>query len=404
LRQLETLARTEGLMKVIVLRSKRQVVPRDPYTTPVAVPSKAPEDLSFEVPDLTQGELRSLRRDRLVVDFALPMPVRLIRPLKRSKTRPGVAPRVSWGVEAVGAVGCPFTGNGIVVAVLDTGIDRNHAAFSGVEIVARNFTQEADADLDGHGTHCAGTIFGRPVDGCTIGIAPGVRKALIGKVIGAEGGSSEAIFEAILWAFENHAQVVSMSLGIDFPGYQRALVDGGYPREVATSLALEGYRSNIRMFDRLSNLISPRDSFTPGSILVAAAGNESRRERDERYRIMASPPAAAEQFVSVAAVEQTGDAGRPYAIAPFSNYGARVAAPGVEISSAQAGGGLTSLSGTSMATPHVAGVAALWAEKLMKETRRFRAAEVIARLEGTARLTTGLDAEDVGVGLVQSPR
>ena len=111
-----------------------------------------------------------------------------------------------------------------------------------------------------------------------------------------------------------------MSLGIDFPGYQRSLVDGGYPREVATSLALEGYRSNIRMFDRLSNLISPRDSFTPGSILVAAAGNDSRRQQDERYRIMVSPPAAAEQFVSVAAVAQTGDSGGPYAIAPFSNW------------------------------------------------------------------------------------
>jgi hypothetical protein len=97
--------------------------------------------------------------------------------------------------------------------------------------------------------------------------------------------SSETIFEAILWAFKNHAQVVSMSLGIDFPGYQMALVDGGYPREVATSLALEGYRSNIRMFDRLSNLITPRDPSTPGLIVVAAAGNESRRQRDERYRM-----------------------------------------------------------------------------------------------------------------------
>jgi len=306
-------------------------------------------------------------------------------------------------VEAVGAVGCPFTGDGIVVAVLDTGIDRGHPAFSGMEIVAKNLTKEADADVNGHGTHCAGTIFGRPVDGCTIGVAPGVRKALIGKVLGMGGGSSEAIFEAVLWAFENHAQVISMSLGIDFPGYQRALVDEGYPREVATSLALEGYRANIRMFDRLSHLISPRDPITPGSIVVAAAGNESRRDRDERFRITTSPPAAAEQFLSVAAVGEIENADRPYAIAPFSNYGARVAAPGVEIWSAQVGGGLVCLSGTSMATPHVAGVAALWAEKHMKETRRFRAAEVIARLEGNARLTTGLDASDVGVGLVQAP-
>jgi len=215
-------------MKVIILRSRKQM-PRDPYTTPVGVPSQAPGDLTFEVPDLKQGELRDIRRDRSVVDFALPMPVTLIRPLKRSRAHRGVAPRVSWGVEAVGAVGCPFTGDGIVVAVLDTGIDKGHAAFSGLELVKKNFTQEADEDVDGHGTHCAGTIFGRPVDDCTIGVAPGVRKALIGKVLGMEGGSSEAIFEAILWAFENHAQVVSMSIGIDFPGYQRALVDRGYP-------------------------------------------------------------------------------------------------------------------------------------------------------------------------------
>src|SRR5271166_4058468 len=135
------LFRSVNPMKVIILRSRKQV-PRDPYTSPVGVPSQAPGDLTFEVPDLKQDELRDIHRDGSVVDFALPMPVTLIRPLKSSKALPGAAPKVSWGVEAVGAVGCPFTGNGIVVAVLDTGIDRNHAAFSGVEIIARNFTQE----------------------------------------------------------------------------------------------------------------------------------------------------------------------------------------------------------------------------------------------------------------------
>jgi subtilisin family serine protease len=350
------------------------------------------------------GEIRDLPRDRFVVDFALPMPVTLIQPIVKKKCASSLAPKVSWGVEAVGAFGCPFTGDGIVVALLDTGIESGHAAFSGTEIVTKNFTQEANEDTDGHGTHCAGIIFGRPVDGCNIGTAPGVRKALIGKVLGVDGSSSDTIFESILWAFENHAQIVSISLGIDFPGYQKALADLGYPLEVATSLALEGYRSNVRMFDRLSNLISPRDSLTPGLIVVAAAGNESRRDWDERYRIATSPPATAEHFLSVAAIGKTGDTGRPYAIASFSNHGARVAAPGIGIWSARLGGGVIDHDGTSMAAPHVAGVAALWAEKLMKETRRFRAAEVIAKLEGNARLTAGLDAGDAGVGLVQAPR
>lgn len=142
-------------MKAVILRSRRQV-PQDPYTTPAARPTQVPGDLTIEVPDLTQAELSDLSRDRSIIDFALPMPVKLIRPLKRPKARLGVAPKVSWGVEAVGAVGCPFTGDGIVVAVLDTGIDRGHPAFSGMEIVAKNLTKEADADVNGHGTHCTG--------------------------------------------------------------------------------------------------------------------------------------------------------------------------------------------------------------------------------------------------------
>ena len=61
--------------------------------------------------------------------------------------------------------GSPFTGLGIVVAVLDTGIDATHPAFAGVTLVKKNFTTEAAGDLHGHGTHCAGTIFGRDVSG-----------------------------------------------------------------------------------------------------------------------------------------------------------------------------------------------------------------------------------------------
>jgi subtilisin family serine protease len=81
----------------------------------------------------------------------------------------------------VGADTSPFSGDGIVVAVLDTGIDASHPAFEGVDIVQKDFTGEGVGDQHGHGTHCAGTIFGRTSEGTRIGVAPGVKKALIGK-------------------------------------------------------------------------------------------------------------------------------------------------------------------------------------------------------------------------------
>ena len=81
-----------------------------------------------------------------------------------------------------------WTGEGVTVAVLDTGIDSKHPAFAGVDIVEKDFTGTGNGDRQGHGTHCAGTIFGRDVDGKRIGVARGVKRALIGKVLGDEGG------------------------------------------------------------------------------------------------------------------------------------------------------------------------------------------------------------------------
>jgi hypothetical protein len=196
-----------------------------------------------------------------------------------------------------------------------------------------------------------------------------------------------------------------MSLRFDFPGLQKHLVETqGYPPELATSLALEGYRSNVRLFDNLSNLYLRRDRPSGdgvGAVVVAAAGNESQRPK---FSIWTAPPANAEEFVSVAAIKPTGDQKRQYSVADFSNAGARVAAPGVDILSAKIGGGLKVSCGTSMATPHVTGVAALWAESLIRRTRRFVAAEVISRMLGCAVLADGLDADDVGLGLIQAPK
>ena len=139
----------------------------------------------------------------------------------------------------------------------------------------RDFTGDGNGDGQGHGTHCAGTIFGRDVGGRRIGIARGVTRALIGKVLRNNGsGSSEMLFEGIQWAMQNGAQVISMSLGFDFPGLVRALMEEeDMPAEPAASTALEAYRGHLRMFDALMDMAAARDAFGGSPVVVAAAGN-----------------------------------------------------------------------------------------------------------------------------------
>jgi subtilisin family serine protease len=338
------------------------------------------------------------------------MPMTLIQPIlvtSRLDT-PGAEPAanaVDWGVHAVAADSSPFSGDGIVVAVLDTGIDSAHSAFEGVTLVRRNFTNDPqEEDVHGHGTHCAGTIFGRDVDGTRIGVARGVKKALIGKVLGANGGGSDQIASAIQWAVHEGAHVISMSLGMDFPGFQKRLVEEfDFPPELATSRALEGYRLNVQLFEALARTVRSMAGFGKSTIIVAAAGNESRTDENPDFKIAVSPPAVSDGVISVAALGK-GAAG--FLIAPFSNTGAMVAGPGVGITSAKRGGGLTSMSGTSMATPHVAGVSALWAQKL-KGMGPLNPGLLTTRVVGsgiTTALAPGFDPADIGSGMVTAPQ
>jgi subtilisin family serine protease len=358
-----------------------------------------------EVGDLKLGGAVMLAQKKSVLAVAPVIPMKLVAPVKKmaSATADGGGEGVTWGVKAVGADKSAFNGEGIVVAVLDTGIDPSHPAFSGVELVQKNFTEEGDNDEHGHGTHCAGTIFGRDVNGVRIGVARGVKKALIGKVLGKGGGGSDQIVQAIQWAVNNGANVISMSLGIDFPGLVKELVEmDELPTELATSVALEGYRKNILLFERLASFIAAQGAFMQGTLLVAAAGNESRREVNPKFEIAVSPPAVADGVISVAALGNETDGFR---IAPFSNIGARVSGPGVDIDSARMGGGLESMSGTSMAVPHVAGVAALWAHKLLKD-ESLNGKLLTDRLTGNATtkgMQAGFDPADVGAGMVQAP-
>ena len=360
-------------------------------------------ELTIE-PDDARAVAESRRDPNTLI--AESMPVTLIRPATVTANNEKDEADATWGVKRVGAVSCDFSGAGVSVAVLDTGIDAGHPAFAGVKIVEEDFTGEGNGDQDGHGTHCAGTILGRPAselgDGIRFGVATGVPTAFIGKVIGSQGGSTQAVAQGVQWALEQGARVISMSLGLDFPGFAERLRQNGLPGDVATSRALAGYRANIRLFDRLSSLIRARDAFGLGALVVAAAGNESRRGERADFTVEVAPPAAADDIVAVAALDE--DSSGRLSIAPFSNSGAQIAAPGVGVLSAKAGGGLTHLSGTSMATPHVAGVAALWCEKLMVENRgELRAADLQARVLGSARAVETVSAEDSGTGCAAAP-
>lgn len=358
---------------------------------------------AVEVHDVDSKQLNEIASDPGTKGIAPLIPTVLIKPFAAEGA---LTASDSWGIAAIEADKSNCTGQGVVVAVLDTGIDNAHPAFDGIEIMEEDFTGSGNGDRQGHGTHCAGTVFGRDIDGRRIGIARGVERVLIGKVLGDDGGGdSGAIWRGIQWAVNEGAQVISMSLGFDFPGLVRRMQDSGWPVELATSTALEGYRGNLRMLDALMRMVKAQEAFGRGTVVVAATGNESRVDRDPRFKIAASLPAAAEGIISVGAL---GQAGPELRVAPFSNIFPQVSAPGVGIVSAKAGGGLRALSGTSMACPHVAGAAALWWQRVKEDGGvTANATNVIDRIRTTARtnvFAAGVGPDERGTGVVTAPQ
>ena len=400
--------------KYIILRSSDKFVPtmdnlgaehqtgtRGPVASASVLSGTKSIDISEEVVSKSQKD--DLRRDPQVQAMAPPMPIKLIEPVELSENEDSAesSSTNTWGVEAVNSHISSFDGSGVNVAVLDTGIDLAHQAFEGVTIETKNFTTESDEDIHGHGTHCAGTVFGQDVDSTRIGVARNINKALIGKVLGEGQGDSSNLANAIQWSVQNGAHVISMSLGIDFPGYVKFLVDEeGWDVRPATSVALEAYRANVNLFSALSTLLEAGDAFSNGAVIIAASGNESNRPD---YEIAVAPPAAGNGIISVGALQQGSEG---LSIASFSNTQCNVSAPGVDVSSAALGGGLRSLNGTSMATPHVAGVAALWAQKELQETDQISRGNTIAKVLAMATrngLSEDVELDDIGNGIVQAP-
>ena len=342
----------------------------------------APVKVKVSSEKMTEAQAADLRKNtRTLAERAFP--IRLIKPM--GDPVPAAADATAWGLAATMTDKSKFDGTGATVAVLDTGIDPAHPAFAhlGARLVRKDFTKDFTTDAEeamdfhGHGTHCAGTIFGGTVGTTRIGIAPGVARALVAKVLPDDrAGDLGMLVRAMQWADAEKANIVSMSLGFDFPGMVAQLVDEGTPQTVAVSNALVLFTRNLRIFDRLMYL---QNADTP-MLVVAASGNES--DRPNGVRISASLPAAADQVVVVGAY---GRKGKSYEIASFSNTDVTLSAPGVGILSAGLGGGLTEMSGTSQACPHVAGLAALWWHKLTDSNQDPTAERLRQELFGNAK-------------------
>ncbi|TDD08682.1 hypothetical protein E1292_11120 [Nonomuraea deserti] len=277
--------------------------------------------------------------------------------------------------ESVKQIGAPqawqqgFTGKGVTVAVLDSGYDPDHRDLKDAVAYEHNFSDSPDMrDTLGHGTHVASTVAGRGEK--YRGVAPGAKLA-IGKV-GASSPTDSAILAGMEWAaVEVKAKVVNMSFGtLDGPGLD--------PVEQAVNTLSE----------------------QTGALFVAAAGNNGRPGS-------VASPGSADAALTVGAVDKQGRT------ADFSSRGPRtgdhaikpdVVAPGVDImapaAAGTADGPYRSMSGTSMAAPHVVGAAAIMAQRHPEWT----GARLKAALIGSAAPKGDATLYEQGAGLVDLTR
>lgn len=280
-------------------------------------------------------------------------------------------PLFTWGLQATRANASSATGAGIRVAVPDTGFDLRHPDFVGRQVISATFVGQPVQDGHGHGTHCVGTALGDRMR------AGGVRRygcarqgtILVGKVLSNAGsGADGGILAGIDWAIRNGARVISMSLG--------APVTVGTPPSAAYENA-------------------GRAALNAGSLIIAAAGNSG----SDPTLFPVARPANSPSIMAVAAVDQNLQR------ASFSCRGVNpnggevnIAAPGVAVfSSTKMPTRYAIFNGTSMATPHVAGIAALWSQR-----SGLRGSALWQRLLSTAR-NIGQPLQHVGRGLVQAP-
>jgi subtilisin family serine protease len=285
---------------------------------------------------MTEGEISSLKKNSKIAsieyDYRVYVQKKPASPPGQDKDKEeDVYKELQWGVDQIDAekAWATSTGNGVKVAVLDTGIDYNHPELSGVYAGGYDFVNNDGIPMDdnGHGTHCAGVIaaykhfdLDDEDQNGVVGVAYEVNLYGV-KVLDSDGsGWTSDVIDGIEWCRQNSIEVISMSLG--------------------------GNVGDSSLEDKLD------DAYGDGIVIVAASGNDGKR--NARSDTVDYPA----RYSSVIAVGATDSRNKR---ASFSSTGSamELVAPGVDVLSTYLNSQYATGSGTSMATPHVAGVVAL---------------------------------------------
>jgi subtilisin family serine protease len=324
---------------------------------------------------LSKTAAREIAHDKNVLRVDDDIVIEAVKDINENKSGGNTFARIQsvqtlpWGVARIGAnqTWASTTGSGIKVAVIDTGIDLAHPDLKGHIKGSYNAIspRKSATDDNGHGTHVAGIIGAINNTFGVVGVAPNVNLYAV-KVLDRNGsGYLSNIIKGMDWAIANHMNVINMSFG-----------------------SATGNQSFADAVKRVHDA---------GIVQVAAAGNSGGA---------VIFPAAYPEVIAVSATDNTD------APAYFTSHGPEVdiAAPGVNIFSTYKGGTYATLSGTSMASPHVAGTAALVLSRSISPAYdtfitdgKWEPEEVLKKMEDTST-DFGLPGWDeyFGYGLVNA--